>query len=101
MTNATENVLSAIPTCAQQPWSASATSAPSETTRTSVSSAAARVLVMRSTALNAHVLRRIAMDVPRSSTWEVRGPICSIRRKVSGINDLGLWLGVQVEGSQA
>jgi hypothetical protein len=51
--------------------------------------------------LNARVLRRIVMDVPRSSTWEVRGPICSTRRKVSGINDLGLWLGVQVEGSQA
>jgi hypothetical protein len=39
------------------------------------------------------------MDARRSSIWAVREPICSIKRKVSGIKDLNLWLGVQVEGS--
>ena len=87
-TNATENVPSAIPTCAPRLWSASATSALSVITRTSVWSAVARASVMRSTALNVRVSRRTAMDAPRSSIWEVRGRICSIKRKVSGINDL-------------
>ena len=45
---------------------------------------------MHSTALNVRDWRKTAMDVPRLSIWEVREQICSIKRKVSGINDLAL-----------
>jgi hypothetical protein len=45
---------------------------------------------MHSTALNVHDWRKTETDVPRLSISEVQGQICSIKRKVSGINDFVL-----------
>lgn len=84
-TNATANAPSATLTCDRRPWCESAMSAPLGTTRTSVSCAVARASRTHSTASNVRVWRRIETDVPRSSTWAVRGRICSTRRKTSEI----------------
>jgi hypothetical protein len=64
----------------------------SETTKTSVSCVVAKASATLFIALNVHGWRRIGTDVRRLSTWEVRGQICSTRRKVSGINEIWLWL---------
>lgn len=87
-TSAMANAPSAIPTCVQRLWSASATSAPLVTTRTSASCAVVRGSVTRSTASSVRVWRRIAMAARRLSIWEVRGRICSTRKRVFGIIDL-------------
>ncbi|TLD32209.1 hypothetical protein E2P81_ATG05185 [Venturia nashicola] len=42
-----------------------------------------------SAASSVEFLERVAMDAPRSSTWVVRGPIHSTRRKISGVIDEG------------
>ena len=65
-TNATANAPSATPTCAPQPSYASATSAPSATTRTSASSAAVKEFQMHSIASSARALRRTGMGARRS-----------------------------------
>lgn len=84
-TSAMANAPYATRTCGRQPWCASATSAPSETTRTNALYAGARASVMRSTASNARALRRTETAVPRSLTWAVQEPTYSTKRRVSGI----------------
>ena len=52
---------------------------------------------MLSTALSVQGSRRIGMAARRSSTWVVRGRICFIRRRISGIievDEYGDYLGV-------
>lgn len=72
-TNAMANAPSATRTCVPRPSCASATSAASETTRTSASSVVAKASQTLSTALSVRGWRRIAMGVPRLSIWAVRG----------------------------
>lgn len=91
VTSATANALFATHTSVPPPSPASATNAPSATTRTNASCAVAKASQTPFTASSAQDWRRTGMGVRRLSIWVVRGRICSTRRRIFGITSTGGW----------
>jgi hypothetical protein len=85
--NAMANALYATATFGPPPSYASAMSVRLATIKTNVSFAAAKESQMLSTALSVHDSRKTAMAVQRSSILVALEPICSIKKRISGISD--------------